>query len=57
MSINNDVTYRLVLEGNVMLDNVSKQVAESFISKLTPETQGKIILMPVTQLGEQVLFE
>lgn len=53
---NNKVAYRVMLHGSVMLDNVSKNVAEAFIATLTANTQSEIELVPVTQLGEQVLF-
>ena len=53
---NGGVSYRVVCDGNVLLDSVTKFVAEQFVATLNTNTKEKVEIQPVTEDGLQVLL-
>lgn len=53
---NETIQYRVVYEGNVLLESVPRTVAEQFVSTLTKNVQENVAIVPVTQDGLQVLL-
>jgi hypothetical protein len=51
-----DIRYRVVCEGNVLLESVSKTVAEQFVSTLNRGVQERVQIVPITDQGLQVLL-
>lgn len=54
---NEKVKYRVVVNGQVIAERESQHLAESFVSGLLPEEQQKARIIPVTESGQQLLFE
>lgn len=53
---NEVVTYRVVCDGNILLDSVTRFVAEQFVSTLNTNTKESVEIQPVTRDGLQVLL-
>lgn len=53
---NEELRFRVVCQGSVLLEAVSRAIAERFVAKLTGETQREVQIVPVTQDGNQVLL-
>lgn len=50
------VEYKVVYEGNVLLEHVSKMVAENYIAGLPKQVKESVKLIPITNDGLQVLL-
>lgn len=53
---NEELKYRVVCQGSVLLEAVSKTIAEQFVSKLAKSTQREVQIIPITSDGNQVLL-
>jgi len=53
---NQQIKFRVVCSGNVLLETVSRSVAEQFVSTLTESTQKNVQIVPLTNSGAQVLL-
>lgn len=50
------ITYRVVHGKDILLESVSKTIAENFVSKLDKTVQEKAQILPVTGDGKQILL-
>lgn len=50
------ISYRVIYEGNVLLESVPRSVAEQFVSTLSRGVQENVAIVPVTNDGLQVLL-
>lgn len=50
------IRYRVVYDGNVLLESATRSVAENFVSTLTRNVQESVQIVPVTNDGMQVLL-
>lgn len=53
---NEAVSYRVVCDGNILLESVPKFVAEQFVSTLSTHVKETVEIIPVTSDGLQVLL-
>lgn len=50
------IKYRVIYEDNVLLESVSRSVAEQFVATLSRGVQENVAIVPVTNDGLQVLL-
>ncbi len=50
------IKYRVIYEGNVLLESVPRSVAEQFVATLSRGVQENVAIVPVTDDGLQVLL-
>ncbi len=50
------IKYRVIYEGNVLLESVPRSVAEHFVATLSRGVQENVAIVPVTDDGLQVLL-
>ncbi len=50
------IKFRVVCSGNVLLETPSKSAAERFVASLTESTQQNVQIVPITTGGAQVLL-
>ena len=50
------IKYRVIYEGNVLLESVPRSVAETFVASLSRNVQENVAIVPVTNDGLQVLL-
>ena len=50
------INYRVIYEGNVLLESVPRSVAEQFVATLSRGVQENVTIVPVTNDGLQVLL-
>lgn len=50
------IKYRVIYEDNVLLESVSRSVAEQFVATLSRGVQENVAIVPVTDDGLQVLL-
>lgn len=50
------IKYRVIYEGNVLLESVPRSVAEQFVATLSRGVQENVTIVPVTNDGLQVLL-
>lgn len=50
------VKYQVLVNGAVMAERESQQLAETFVTQLTTEQQNNATIITVTSGGKQVLF-
>lgn len=53
---NETIKYQVVCDDNVLLESVTKSVAESFVATLAASVQERVQIVPVTKDGLQVLL-
>ena len=51
-----DVKYQVVLNGTVLAERSSHQLAESFIGQLATDQQEQARIVTITENGKEVLF-
>lgn len=51
-----EIRYRVVCDHNVLLEAVPKLVAEQFVSTLSRGVQERVVIVPITDEGLQVLL-
>lgn len=53
----NSVKYQVVLNGQVLAERPTSQLAETFVAQLTSEQQNEVSIVPVTtDSGKQILL-
>lgn len=52
----NQISYRVLCDNNILLESPSKQCAENFVSSLAQSTQKNVSIVTVTGDGLQVLL-
>lgn len=56
LSENETIKYRVVYDGSTLLEAVPRMVAEQFVANLAKNVRENVIIIPVTDGGQQVLL-
>lgn len=50
------VTYQVIVNGAVLNESASVQLAKSFVLQLTPEQRAVAQIVPIVESGKQILL-
>lgn len=57
MLIDNQVKYRVLVDGKILNESMTKTLADVFVSNLNEDMKQKAKIVPIMEDGRQLLFD